>query len=121
MIRNKLLSNIFFGSELEKLKYGTVSTASALKNLVPEFSNFDDHDWEDVCEIVNGFFKKRFKGSFGGPITAGDAFFIAAYLTAIKPSSVIEIGCCSGVSSAFILYAGHKLGLVEDGRIFCIV
>ncbi|MEI2419725.1 hypothetical protein V6O07_05585, partial [Arthrospira platensis SPKY2] len=118
MIRNKLLSKIFFGSELEKLGFGTVSTAYALMNLVPEFSNFDNHNFENVCEIVKGFFKNRLKGSFGGPITAGDAFFICAYLAAIKPSSVIEIGVCSGVSSAFILYAGHKLGLVEDGRIF---
>ena len=118
MIRNKLLGNIFFGTELEKLDSGTASTAHILRESDPAFREIADADWGRVREIVKGFFKNNLRGTFGGPITAGDAFFIAAYMAAIRPNAVIEVGVCSGVSSAFILYAAHKLGLVRDGKIF---
>ncbi len=118
MMRNKLLQNIFFGSELNKIDDGTVSTIEILKGADPAFGKLSDSEWTSLKSIVKGFFGKSIKGSFGGPITAGDAFFMAAYLAAFKPKSVIEIGVCSGVSSAFLLYAGDKLGLRKRGGTF---
>lgn len=118
MIRNKLLSNIFFGSELEKLEKGALTTTEILKETDPAFKALPEKEWVRVNDIVKGFFSGNLKGRFGGPITAGDAFFIAAYMSAFRPKSMIEVGVCSGVSSAFILYAAHKLGLAKDGKIF---
>ncbi|MEM7775429.1 MAG: class I SAM-dependent methyltransferase [Pseudomonadota bacterium] len=118
MINNKLLTNIYFGSELDKLDKGTRSTEHTLKQIDPKFGVLSDECWEEVRAIVKEFFKKKLVGKFGGPITAGDAFFIAAYLAAIKPRTVVEVGVCSGVSSAFILHAGHRLGLCRSRETF---
>ncbi|MEZ0003812.1 class I SAM-dependent methyltransferase [Sinorhizobium fredii] len=118
MIKNKLLSNIYFGSELEKLAAGTVSTEAVMKAASQEFAALEGKLWNTVREIVKGFFAKPLRGVFGGPITAGDAFFIAAYMASVRPATMIEVGVCSGVSSAFILYAAHKLGLTREGKIF---
>ncbi|WP_146163407.1 class I SAM-dependent methyltransferase [Sphingomonas fennica] len=117
MIKNRLLKDIFFGTEIEKLDAGTSQVISILNNL-QDFADIDRKDWENILDIVKSFFKSPIKGRFGGPITPGDAFFMAAFLAAKRPKSVIEVGVCAGVSSAFTLYAGRKLGLLKEGRKF---
>lgn len=115
MLKNKLLSNIFYGSELPKLKDGTAALRELLRH---SDSSFSSVDWTVIHTIVMDFFSSSLKGQSGGPITAGDGYFIAAYLAAIQPTCLIEVGISSGVSSAFILYAGERLGLLKTGKTF---
>lgn len=111
------LGEAYFGNELARLRLGTAATVKTLTAL-RDFAGLDARDWGRVRLIVDGFFSRRVRGQFGGPITAGDGFFIAAFLAGLRPMAMLEVGVCSGVSSAFILYAAHKLGLVRDGRAF---
>ncbi len=115
MIRNKLLSDIFYGTELEKIASGTQSIRKILLNSDPSFERVD---WSQIEEIVKNYFQQRLKGQFGGPITAGDAFFMAAYMAAFRPASIIEVGIASGISSSFMLFAAEKLELLSHHRIF---
>ncbi|MEM9795178.1 MAG: class I SAM-dependent methyltransferase [Pseudomonadota bacterium] len=118
MIKNKLLKDIYFGSELEKLRQGSASTQDIMKKSDPIFQELTARDWGRIENIVSGFFSKPLRGKFGGPITAGDAFFMAAFMSAMQPKGMLEVGVCSGVSSAFILYAADKLGLLKPGKTF---
>lgn len=113
MDAKELLSNVFAGSETDRLAEGTAQTKAALK-----FFKLKPADWAKVDRTVQSFFGRRIKGKFGGPITAGDAYFIAAFMAAERPASMLEVGVCSGVSSAFILCAAHKLGLLKEGETF---
>jgi predicted O-methyltransferase YrrM len=103
-MRNKLLSNIYFGSELDKLgNYGKVGN----------FLDLPQDQQDQNLAFVRKFFKQPLRGVFGGPITAGDALFILHFLSAIRPAAMMEVGVCSGFSSAFLLRAAAWLGLAK--------
>jgi len=70
-----------------------------------------------IYRSVREFFDGKDTGLFGGPITAGDAIFIAAMMEWRKPKSVIEIGVASGYSSAFIIFYARKMQ-IASGSIF---
>lgn len=105
-----LIGDAFFGSELGKLKHGTVSTVSALKARGFKF------DESKVLETVIEFFSVVPKKRFGGPITAGDAFFSTCILLSECAERMLEIGVASGVSSAYFLTAAEKFGILKDGK-----
>lgn len=103
-LKNKLLQNIFYGSELEKLEnFGSVG----------RYLGLSAEQQDENLAFVRKFFQKSLKGVFGGPITAGDALFIIQFLAAARPNRMIEVGVCSGFSSAFLLQAGAHLGLAR--------
>jgi hypothetical protein len=116
-MKNPLLKNIFYGSEIDKLDVGTQNVRSMLGK-IPEFKTISYERWNFLLTITKDFFSKSLKGMFGGPITAGDAFFILTFMEAVRPQVMVEVGVCSGVSSCFILYAAERLNLVQSGKIF---
>ena len=115
---NKLLGDIFFGNELEKLDRGTAKTLDMVESYLGQGASRLREKRERVVQMATNFSKKRNRGRFGGMITAGDAVFIGAFLAGLRPRSVVELGVCSGQSSAFILVASERLGLLRDEEKF---
>jgi hypothetical protein len=110
-MQNRLLDNIFYGNELAHLH---ACCPTLKRNHVREIPDGERGDWKSLVEITRTFFRERGKGAFGGPITAGDALFIASYIARKRPAQIFEIGVASGFSSAFILYVAERLGLLAD-------
>ena len=65
-LTNKLLSNIFFGTELEKLEISLSKMASALGYLSADKAT--DLEPEKLISVVKDFFRKKHIGRFGGCI-----------------------------------------------------
>lgn len=108
---NKLLENIHFGTELEKLAEGTRFDVERLAKILNAPNLHMKHD--RIVQMCMNFARRRNLGRFGGQITAGDMAFITAFMSAIKPGLMLEFGVCSGQSSAAILVVAHRLGLYE--------
>lgn len=109
---NKLLENIYFGTELEKLAEGTRWDIERLSELLDAPELPKKH--KRIIEMCSNFARNRNAGRFGGQITPGDMAFIVAFMAALKPEIMIELGVCSGQSSAAILVAAHRLSLYRD-------
>lgn len=110
-MKNRLLDNILYGNELAELDDGCPPLRRAHQADVPDG---DAGDWAEVVALTRRFFRNRRPGVFGGPITAGDAIFIAAFMARVRPVRMIEVGVASGFSSAFILHAARELGLLGE-------
>lgn len=115
---NKLLQNVFFGTELEKLHVGTYDTVDGIFDLVGTGAVGEGEGHKQLVELASNFFEQRYPGRFGGTITPGDAVFIAAFMVSVRPEEVIEIGVCSGLSSAFILVSADRFGLGLPDQVF---
>ena len=111
-MKNQLLSNIFYGNEGASLESGSANIRAVHE---AEIDRECSGDWQSILDITRSFFASRKAEIWGGPITAGDALFILSYMARLRPKSMIEIGVASGFSSAFILFAAEKLGLLGDG------
>lgn len=112
---NKLLDNIYFGSELEKLERGCESTFDLIEAIIgppPSTSR------ARILDMSSKFARGRNSGRFGGQITTGDSVFIAAFMATLRPARMIELGVCSGQSSAFILVVADRLGLSQADETF---
>jgi hypothetical protein len=110
-----LLGHAYYGDELLKIPEGTHRTRMGLHALLPEFRRVLPQDWETVERTIAAHFGPARPGAFGGQITAGDGWFLGAFMAAMRPSAMIEIGVASGYSSALILSLARDLGLFSDG------
>lgn len=111
-----LLSLAYYGTELDRLDAGTATTRSLFQRsgIGPKL---EDSTYQEVRDIVLSFFQRPLE-VFGGPITAGDGWFIAAFVASVRPSTIIEVGVASGYSSAFLLTLGDRFRLFSPGRPF---
>ncbi|WP_158684223.1 class I SAM-dependent methyltransferase [Methylobacterium sp. 285MFTsu5.1] len=115
-MEKNLLENIYYGGELDKLEEGTKWLKHYLRRSEPLFDGEAPNvDLDATSAFVREFFSKYYDGAFGGPITPGDAAFIMIFMSAIKPSLMMEIGVASGISSAFILSCAEHLQLTSAG------
>lgn len=115
-----LLNNIYYGNELPKLEAGSKSLQDWFSSAWPrlEKQERDSQDWPVLFKRVRDFFRRPRPGLFDGPITAGDGIAIAAFMSALRPKQMIEIGAASGFSSAFILDMAEGLGLLQKDEVF---
>ncbi len=111
------LGAAYYGDELEKIADGTARTLRALHRLLPEAQKLTQSDWSGLGPVLASHFTPR-PGIFGGQITAWDGLFIGAFMMAMRPTAMIEIGVASGYSSALILSFAKALGLLRDGSIY---
>ena len=102
----------YYGDELAKISQGTERARRALHHLLPEAQRLTQADWVVVASVLSSHFGRGMPGIFGGQITAGDGLFIGAFMAALRPASMIEIGVASGYSSALILSFAKALGLL---------
>jgi len=84
---------------------GTVTPLKALHGVSVE---------EEDLDFVADFFARKPDGT-SGSILPNDAAFLYAWMKKTRPTSVLEIGVSSGVSSAFFLEAAERLGLMTGG------
>ena len=110
----ELLKHIYYGDELNRLHEGVSITRQALCRFRPEFSALTVAEWDVVGDVTREFFGVRREGVFGGQITAGDGWFIGAWMAAIRPQAMIEVGVASGFSSALILSFAERLDLLGN-------
>ncbi len=113
-----LLGSAYYGDEINDLPKGTHRTRMTLHYALPAFRNLQAAQWDAVERVVHSHFGTRREGVFGGQITAGDGWFIGAFMAAMKPQSMIEIGVASGYSSALILSFAREFGLLTEGETF---
>ncbi len=105
-----LLSHIYYGHELDQFYKATAQIRKWFASETPGGT----FEWGAVEAVANEFFRRKYEGVFGGQITAGDGISIMAFMAALRPTSMIEIGVASGYSSAFILYCAKKFQLLSD-------
>ena len=117
---NLLLQNIFYGHELPRLEEGSSHLRQWIEQTWPKVDDVSppNIDWPALYSHIRKFFKRPRPGLFDGPITAGDGLVIAAFMAAIRPASMIEIGTASGFSSAFTLETARAFGLTDEGKRF---
>ena len=106
----ELMGSAYYGDELAAISRGTRQMEAVLRSALPE-----TRDWETVSAAVAQHFGSVIPGVFGSQITAGDGWFIGAFMAAFRPAAMIEIGVASGYSSALILSLAKALGLLADG------
>lgn len=114
----ELLAAGYSGNELDRLAEGTARTKATLRNTSPLFNRLTDHAWQAIDKVVYGHFSPYREGVFGGQITAGEGWFIGAWMSAMRPAAMIEIGVASGYASALILSFAEEFHLLRDGVIY---
>ncbi len=92
------LDEIFTGFELGRLEQGFSKTYGMLQRRFPTLL----HSIADIVEPVIEFYRRR-PPDIQAQLSPGDLAFLEAYIAAIQPNTVIEVGVASGFSSAFIL------------------
>lgn len=107
-----LLSNVFYGDEIDQFSLGTAQ----IRRWFLDERIGANVDWDAIEVATKEFFSPYYDGVFGGQITAGDGISIMAFMAAIRPVAMIEIGVASGFSSACILQTAKKLGLLSDQK-----
>lgn len=117
---NLLLKNIYYGDELPKLEIGSKALRHFFATVWQRLECGGDANipWENVYSNIRRFFKAPRPGLFDGPITAGDALAISAFMSAIRPRMMIEIGAASGFSAAFIIQTARGLDLTQGSDTF---
>jgi hypothetical protein len=107
-----LLKNVFYGNEINNrralLRWAETMAPTPLSR-------------EQVARVESSvveYFRKEYRGVFGGPITAGDGVALASFMEMIRPVEMIEIGVASGFSSSFILSHALTAGLLREGKKF---
>jgi cephalosporin hydroxylase len=104
-----LLSNVYYGDEIDQFHLGTAQ----IRQWFSDERIGESVDWGFIEIATKEFFSPCYDGVFGGQITAGDGISIMAFMAAIRPVAMIEIGVASGFSSAWILQTAKKLGLLS--------
>lgn len=118
MDRKEILSQIYYGNELNELEKGSAELRHWFERHNVGTHRIGDASWTVLIGAVKEFFRRPRPKLFGGPITAGDGLAIAAFMAAVRPVNMFEVGAASGFSASFIIEMAQRLDLCAEGKVF---